>query len=347
MRSSLAALSCLLVLAGCSKPENLADETRPPLVRTHTLTEAGQSNLTLTGTVRARVESPVAFQVGGRIAQRYVDAGQTVTENQILFELDTRELNESVRGAKADLAAAEAAVRNADADLKRHQQLVTINAVSQQALDRAHLGKQEAIARRDSAQARLTQATIALEHAGLKAPAAGTLLDVTGEVGQVVAPGTPIGTLAHAGEREVEVYFPDDFTPPERGEVWVGDSTLPLTLREKAGAVDARSRTLRARYTLPLGAHDLLPGSVARTRFTDADSKPGLFAVPIAALNERGKGPVVWVIKDAKVLPVGVTVVRMETEQALIQTSLTAGERIVALGTHLLTEGQAVRESGQ
>ncbi|HNR00395.1 MAG TPA: biotin/lipoyl-binding protein, partial [Trueperaceae bacterium] len=67
----------------------------------------------LSGIVRARIEAPLAFQVGGRIIARRVDAGQAVSAGQVLFELDPADLEQAVRAAEADAAAAETAWRTA------------------------------------------------------------------------------------------------------------------------------------------------------------------------------------------------------------------------------------------
>jgi multidrug efflux pump subunit AcrA (membrane-fusion protein) len=71
-------------------------------VRTTTIEPALGAAQGLSGTVRARVEAPLAFQVGGRILARRVDAGQTVRAGQVLFELDPADLEQAVRAAEAD-----------------------------------------------------------------------------------------------------------------------------------------------------------------------------------------------------------------------------------------------------
>ncbi|MFN3432681.1 MAG: HlyD family efflux transporter periplasmic adaptor subunit, partial [Candidatus Sericytochromatia bacterium] len=64
-------------------------------------------------------------------------------------------------------------------------------------------------ATRDAAQARLSQVRNGRAYAQLRTPAAGIVTEVTGQAGQVVAAGQPVATLAQAGAREVEVFFPE------------------------------------------------------------------------------------------------------------------------------------------
>ena len=343
-----------LMLAGCDDaPAPKSADALPPFVKTVAVTGGTGQTLGLSGTVRARVESPLAFQVGGRIASRAVDAGQSVRAGQVLFELDKRDLEQSVASAEADLAAADAALGIAETDLIRHQQMQKKNFTSAQAIERAVLTQREAQTRRDAATARVAQARNALGYGRLQAPAAGVLIDVTGEPGQVVSAGQAVASLAKAGEREVEVWFPDGVTPPTGGQaVLTNGAVLPLRLRETAGAVDPQGRTRRARYTVLERQDDLVLGAVLRARFADGDAAGAGaagtdFAVPIAAIDERGQGPRVWRFQDGVVKPVPVTVLALDGESARIRGPLAAGERIVALGAHLLHEDMQVRELGR
>ena len=372
-------LAGLLALAGCDEQAtSRAVPSPPPFVKTVAVTGGAAQTLGLSGTVRARVESPLAFQVGGRISRRAVDAGQAVSAGQVLFELDRRDLEQALAATEADLAGAEAKLATAEAEWARYRQMREQGFTSAQEVERAELAWREAQTRRDAATARVAQARNALDYGRLQAPAAGVLIDVTGEPGQVVAAGQAVATLAQAGEREVEVYFPDGVTPHAGGEAVLADGAiLPLRLRETAGAVDPQGRTRRARYTVLERQDGLVLGAVLRARFADEESaRQGVagggaaregaagggaageggagegaagadFAVPIGAIDERGQGPRVWRYQDGTVLPVPVRVLALDNESARIRGPLVAGERIVALGTHLLHEGMRVRELGR
>lgn len=350
MRISLLLLAaCSIFLAACNdSPEPKTAAAMPPFVKTVAVLGSSAATLGLSGTVRAQVESPLAFQVGGRIAKRAIDAGQSVRAGQVLFELDTRDLTQAVSAAEADLAAATAALATAEADLVRHRQLEARNFVSAQALERVQLARREAQTRRDASTAHLAQARNALGYGRLQAPAAGVLIEVTGEAGQVVAAGLPVALLAQADAREIEVYFPEGVTPPERGEVLAADgTTLPLRLRETAGAVDPQGRTLRARYTVLEQPDALVLGTVLRTRFAAQAANEASFSVPIGAIDERSQGPRVWRVREGRAVSVSVSVLALDGETARIRGPLVGDDRVVALGTHLLSENMPVRELGR
>lgn len=336
-------------LAGCERAAAPRQDSPPPFVKTIAVHTSSEGQLGLSGTVRARVETPLAFQVGGQIAARRVDAGHRVAPGQALFELDRRDLEQGVRAAAADLAAAEAALATALADLARNRVLQEQRFTSAQALERFELAQREAQTRRDAAAARLAQARNALGYGQLLAPAGGVLIDVIGERGQVVSAGQIVATLAQDGERELELHFPQGVLPPASGDAVLADGrTLPLQLREVAGAVDPQGRTRRARYTVLAPQESLVLGMVLRARF-EAPLTPaeGEFAVPLGALNERGEGPRVWRVEEGRVRAVPVTVLGTDGDTARVRGALAAGDRIVALGTHLLVEGMAVRELGR
>ena len=302
----------------------------------------------VSGTVRAQTESPLSFQVPGRIVARLVDANQSVTAGQPLMRLDERDLEQAEQVASAELAAAQAALATVEADVARNRELEQRNFISAQALERTVLQQREAQSRRDAAAARLAQARNARGYAVLNSPAAGVLLEVTGEPGQVVAAGQPVAVLAQDTAREIEVFLPEQLPPPAQGQALLADGrSLPLRLREVAGAVEPQARTRRARYTVTEGAAELVLGAVVRTRFEGMGQVSGVAAVvsvPIGALDERGQGPHVWRVHEGRLTPTPVQVLAVDDREAQVSGELAAGERVVALGTQLLREDMTVRE---
>jgi RND family efflux transporter MFP subunit len=343
----VSAVVCAAVVLSACGPAETEAPAPAPWVKTVALSPAADAASSLSGTVRARVESPLAFQVGGRIAQRHVDAGQNVSAGQVLFELDKRDLDAGLQAAQADAAAAETALAIAESELKRSEQLQQQNFISGQALDRAQLARREALTRRDAAAARLRQSGNTQGYGSLRAPAGGVLMEVNAQAGQVVAAGQTVAVLAQQGAREIEVFFPENTPPAPTGRVWLPSGPVALRLREAAGAVDPLGRTRRARYTVQAPAESLVLGALVRTEFTAHAAAAALaagFVVPIGALDERAQGPRIWVVEAGVAQAKAVQVIGMDAEQARTQVDLPANSRVVALGTHLLQDGMAVRE---
>ncbi len=351
MPLNLKAISLMLatlMVAGCSdQADTSASSTQSvPWVKTAAVRPDSGAALNLSGTVRARFETPVAFQISGRIAVRGVDAGQRVKPDQVLFELDARDLEQSLRAAQAEQAAAQASVNTAMADLRRNRELMNENFISKQGFERIELTAKEAQTRSESAQVKVKQAQNALGYAVLRADSPGIMVDVTVEPGQVVSAGQTVATLAKDGEREIEVFLPDGLTPPQSGSISLkGGDLIPVTLREYAGAAEASSRTIRARYQLPtILPEPLQLGSVVRVELKQTGQQADLVTVPIGALDERGDGARVWQVIDGKAQPIDVKVISLGIDKARIQGKLMPDSRVISLGTHLLTPGMAVRE---
>src|SRR5215207_981230 len=137
-RSALV-LVAALTLAACK--DDPRDAAAPPLptptpVQVATVEPApATSTFALTGVVRARREADVGFRAGGRIIERLADVGVTVEAGQPLARLDPRDLALAVRSAEADLAAADAAARQAANDAARSRALLRDGWVSAAAND--------------------------------------------------------------------------------------------------------------------------------------------------------------------------------------------------------------------
>ena len=342
--AALLLLFATLLQSGCSREDvsQTAAEDAAPWVRTVALRKDSHATFQVSGRVHARFETPLAFQVDGRIIKRHVDAGQQVSAGQVLFELDPQDLREALHAAEAAHEAATAEQRTAAAELVRQRDLLKKKFVGQQSYERAELLEQAARAQAKAAQANLERARHALGYAVLRAERAGTLIDVLGEAGQVVDTGQTLAILAADGEREVEVALPDGTQPPTQGRAVGNGAESAVVLREVAGAADPTSLTWRARYRLLEGAAFPL-GSVVRVMFSSAGSD-SVFEVPIGALDERAAGPRIWRVVDGKAQPQPVVVLAGGGETARIRAELPDDARVIAVGTHLLTPGMQVRE---
>ncbi len=347
MRCMLTLFISLLILSGCEQSSESPPEARAPIpwVKTVVLKEATSTAQRFSGTLRGRHEVPQAFQIAGRIQQRFIDPGQRVEKGRLLFKLDTRDLVATAEGAAADLRRAEAALAIATDELQRQQQLVGRQFVSEQTLRRLELAQREARSQVETASARHQQAQNALGYAELKASNTGVVTEVIVEPGQVVGVGQTLAVLAEDQSLEVEVFLPEGSNPPKGGYLTLSSGEqLALSLREIAGAADPGSRSWRARYSLE-GPYpsSLTLGSVVSVRLTQKQTTAS-HRVPLGALDERGQTPQVWAVSDGTVNPLAVEVIDLGEEYAQIRADINAGTPIVALGTHLLTPGMAVRE---
>ncbi|UOD49967.1 efflux RND transporter periplasmic adaptor subunit [Orrella daihaiensis] len=339
----LSTLILTLALAGCNDGQTpLAANNAPPVVRTMPIESAQNSALRLSGTIEAARQNLLSFQIGGRITERLVNAGDRVNQGQLLFALDERDLSQATTAARAQAQAAASALETAQDELTRAERLFKSRFVSEQALDQAKLRLAEAQTRLDAANSSFGQATNALSYAKLSAPADGVVTEVVAEIGQVVAPGQVIGEFAFDGQLEIEVFLPQGLVAPDTGTVSLGQSEWPAVRREVSGAADPSSRTFRARYTLPADITDIPIGTIADL-LLPIKASAQIMQVPLGAIDERGQGPRVWIVENGKTKSVPIKILSMSHETAQIQGELPVGTPVVAMGTHLLETGMAVR----
>jgi len=330
-------------LVACGEaPERAVQTDAAVVVKTMPIESTQNSATRLSGTIEAQRQTPLSFQISGRVIERAVDAGDRVKAGQRLFAIDERDLLQTQANAQAQVQSATQALKTANDELARARELAREKFISEQALDQALLRVTENESRLESAQATLAQAENALDYAQLLAPAAGLVTEVSVEVGQVVSAGQPIGEFATDGTLEIEVFLPQGLNAPPTATVVLDNQQWPARLREVSGAADPSSRTFRARYTLPATVQNIAIGTIADLLLpeqTGGDIK----RVPIGAIDERGQGPRIWILKGDTIEPVPVTVLSMSVETAQIRTNLPVGTPVVAMGTHLLDAGQTVQ----
>lgn len=344
---SLATLA-LFFLYGCgTEQESVEHETHSPVkVRTALIASADQQTWTLSGTVQSRNEAELGFRLAGQINERLVHAGQHVDAGDVLLKLDPADIRQQLSAAQASLQSARVQADNAEASRKRLDTLRQQDLVPQQAYEDARAAASAAAESVKAAQAQLAQARSASEYVELKAPASGILLEVSGEVGQVVSAGMPVARLAYDGPRDVEVYVPErrrsELPRSARVQLYSHDQQADASLREVSGAADPLTRSWRARFAIEGDPQAWSLGSSVTLELVQELNGRALQQVPLGALIDRGQGMGVWVVADERVQFQPVTLRRMDTEQAYINSDLPAQTRVVALGAHLLEPGQAV-----
>ncbi|MGX9523367.1 efflux RND transporter periplasmic adaptor subunit [Alcaligenes nematophilus] len=346
--SPVLSLSAALVLMGCSQQTQEADpRTQAPLVIQSVIQPKADQQRRFLGLVSARVESPLAFRVGGKIDTRKVQNGEHVEKGQLLMTLDPKDLQLDYRARLAAVQAAQAQAEQAQTDYKRLSLLVEQGGVSRQAHEQSQKALRSAQANLKSAQAQAEIARNADQYSSLKAEASGIITAQIADVGQVVSPGQAVLRLAQDGPRDVIVSLPEQWDIPlgTRATIELTDSqeSLPAQLRELAQSSDPATRSYQARFSFEGENVTARLGSSAIVHLTPPDAD-ALNQVPLTAIYDAGKGPGVWVIDDQKTVHwQPVTIAKLAQEHAYLSQGPEAGTAIVALGANLLHEGQEVR----
>lgn len=354
---SIAAVGALsLALAACGKSTPPDPRTQPPLVRTTLVASGNASERVFTGTIAARVQGDLGFRVAGKVLERLVDTGQTVRRGQALLRLDPVDLKLAANAQQESVAAARARAQQASDEEQRYRDLQGTGAVSALAHEQIKAAADAARAQLRAAEAQAAAALNASRYAELLADADGIVMETLAEPGQVVSAGQVVVRLAHAGRREAVVQLPETLRPALGSTAQARlfgreDVVIPARLRQLSDVADRATRTFEARYVLDAGAAASAPlgstvtlriGGTSTSTSTSTAGKATL-QVPIGAILDEGKGAAVWVVQGDQVRRQPVTVVQVQDGNAQVVGALGLGERIVALGAHLLSEGAQVR----
>ncbi|WP_373807446.1 efflux RND transporter periplasmic adaptor subunit [Delftia acidovorans] len=364
---SIAAVGALsLALAACGKSPPPDPRTQPPLVRTTLVAPGNAPERVFTGTIAARVQGDLGFRVAGKVLERLVDTGQTVRRGQALLRLDPVDLKLAANAQQEAVAAARARAQQASDEEQRYRDLQGTGAVSALAHEQIKAAADSARAQLRAAEAQAAAALNASRYAELLADADGIVMETLAEPGQVVSAGQVVVRLAHAGRREAVVQLPETLRPALGSAAQARlfgreDVVIPARLRQLSDVADRATRTFEARYVLDAGAAASAPlGSTVTLRIggtatatatatstststSTATAGKATLQVPIGAILDEGKGAAVWVVQGDQVRRQPVTVVQVQDGNAQVVGALGLGERIVALGAHLLSEGAQVR----
>lgn len=343
-------VSILLVagISGCKTKQQEDPRTLPALVRIASVATMRPADHAYTGIVTARVQSDLGFRVPGKVTKRLVDVGQSVRAGQALMRIDATDLAHVITTQTQNVEAARAKAEQASADEARYRGLVGTGAVSASTYEQIKATADAAKAQLAAIEAQAQVAKDEGDYSTLVADADGTVVETLAEPGQVVAAGQTVIKLAHAGPREASVSLPETLRPAlnsiVRATVYGQNESVSARLRQLSDAADPVTRTFEARYVLegresnaPLGA----TVTIALSEIRDSS----LLAVPVSAITDRGRGPGVWSFNErsSTVSFKSVNVVALGDEDAILSGGVQPGEKIVALGAHLLSDGQQVR----
>jgi RND family efflux transporter MFP subunit len=298
--------------------------------------------------VEARVQSDLGFRVGGKILERSVNMGQRVQKGQVLMRLDSVDLKLSLAAQQANVEAARAKYTQTKADEARFGTLVKSGAVSRQEYDQARAALDSAKAQLDAAEAQAKVSGNSSEYAVLLADAHGVIVRTLSEPGQVVAAGQTVIQLAHDGPREALIDLPEGVRPDlgttASARLYGRDQMYQARLRELSDAADPASRTFAARYVLEGEAASAPLGStITIGLLTKQTSGSQSVQLPVGAIHDRGHGPGVWIVDDKSEVKFRfVTIASIGKEEVVVSGGVQAGEKVVALGAHLLHESQVV-----
>jgi HlyD family secretion protein len=321
----------------------------------------------------------ISAPVTGRVLRVSVEPGDEVAANGVVARmsrtaagfLDTR----TVMQARAEVNAAEARLRSAEADFAlaqrehgRNLELVQSNLISKAAADQSEARLDAARAARDAAKAELARAESALLDAGkiesgsvdVRSPVAGRVLRVPQESEAVISAGTPIVEIGDPTLIEVVAEFLSQDAvrmkpgAPAQIENW-GGPPLPAVVervepvaRTKISAlgVEEQRTNVILHFTKdakdPPQAHDFRVD--ARVVVAEA---PNALRVPLGTLFRQGDGWAVYKSVDGRAVLTQVEVGEADNRYRVVRSGLNEGDAVLLFPGSAVADGVKIRPRGQ
>ncbi len=246
----------------------------------------------LDGVVQPINQGTVASQTSGRVVGLNVDVNDYVKQGTVLLEISAVQQSASLDAAQAQLASAIAQDREAQAQVRRYRQLFPKGAISQDVMDSAEARARSASAAVKSARASVAQAKESLGYTSVTAPYAGVVTQRYVELGETVAPGTPLISGFSTDKLRVETEIPQRYQPDvadiAQFEVVSpqGERILP-TEYSLFSYADPQSHTFKIRLNLPENIPSFVPGMWVKTEFHYGDREAIL--IPNSAVIRRAE----------------------------------------------------------
>ncbi|HVW69288.1 MAG TPA: efflux RND transporter periplasmic adaptor subunit [Steroidobacteraceae bacterium] len=256
--------------------------------------------LVLPGNVQAFIEAPIYARTSGYLKSWYTDIGTPVKKGQLLAEIETPEVDQQLRQAKADLETAEANARIAAVTDVRWKGLLVHNAVSPQDADTRSAAAQATRATADSARANVGRLEQLESFKRVVAPFDGVVTLRNTDIGALINAGQSAGEqlfrVADTSRLRVYVQVPEPYaprtTPGVAAELRFNEhpgKEYPAKVVRTARALDPALRTLQVELQVDNASGELFPGAYAEVHFK-LPGNTGTLRVPATSLMFRSAG---------------------------------------------------------
>jgi membrane fusion protein (multidrug efflux system) len=149
----------------------------------------------------------LSSKVSGFVKDVKITEGQSVSKDDVLVEIDSRDFENMLKQVSSELSSIDARRRDAETNYKRLSSLYDKGAVSQQQRDTSLSTYSEVKAKYEAILAQVSQARLNLENTKIKAPSNGFIARKSVEVGQLASPGIPLIGFVSSEDRWVTANF--------------------------------------------------------------------------------------------------------------------------------------------
>jgi membrane fusion protein (multidrug efflux system) len=296
-------------------------------------TQRVSQKLEALGNARANESVDISTKTSNIVTEVTFRDGERVKRGQVLVQLDNAQ-------ARADVAAAQAAVTESETLYNRSRELLNTQALSKSSFDQLE-------ATLKANRAKLAAANARLEDTVIRAPFSGRVGLRRVSVGTLISPGDVITTLDDTSVIKLDFSVPENFLASLREGLSIRATAPAFPGRSFAGAVasidsrvDMTTRSVTVRALLANDDGALKPGMFLNVVLAN-DEREAL-VIPEEALSPEAERQYVYVVSDGKVSRREVRIGGRQPGTVEIITGLSAGERVIVEGTQKVRDGAIV-----
>jgi len=354
-------------VAGCRGESKPQEKPLTPVSVVRIEQYAGSEGVNYSASIVPYVQVPLAFKSAGYVTEilqrkgvdgrtRNIQQGDWVKKDTVLATVRQDDYRHAVEQYAGSVEQAQAAAQKSAQDFARASALYAANAMTQPDYDAAKATNESAQGSLQTAQAVLDQAKQSLADCELRVPMDSTVLSRNVELGTLVAGGTTGFVVGDIHLVKAVFGVPDTVL----SGVTLGRKQAVVTetyTQEFIGQVtavspqaDQKSRTFQVEVTIPNERGLLKAGMVATLDLGQAKLQHPPLVVPLSAIvsvNDGSKTFSVFVVTQESGRDVAhrrsVTPGEAFGNRVAITGNVALGERVIANGSTIVVDGQAVR----
>jgi len=333
-----------------------AEMAIPTVSVVHPKRSAPTDEVVLPANVQAYIDSPIYARTNGYLKTWYVDIGAHVKSGQLLAEIETPEVDQQLRQARADLATAQANLHLSQITAERYSGLLKTDSVSKQDTDNAegdYAAKQATV---QSAQANVKRLEELQSFEKIYAPFDGVITARRTDIGALIDSGSSGGTrtelfhIAQPDKLRVYVNVPEAYSQAAKPGLTADlvlsefpDRRFQGTLVRTAEAIDQTTRTLLVEIRVNNPTGTLLSGAYAEVHLK-VPAATSSFILPVNTLLFRSEGLRVAAISDGHHAELRqITLGHDYGSEVEVVAGLNGNESIVVNPPDSLVSGEEVR----
>jgi multidrug efflux system membrane fusion protein len=295
-------------------------------------------------------------RVGGEVTEVGFREGDDVKVGALLFVIDPRPFEAALAEAKANLARDRARLTEAAQTLKRYEELIKKEYITQEQLDQARANDEALRATTQADEAAIETARLNLDYCRITAPVAGRTGSLLVHAGNIVKANDDRALVVINQIEPVYVSFAipeEDFGEVKRRSAV---ERLKVLARPQGGqpetgeltfldnAVDSATGTILLKASFPNHDRALWPGQYVNVSLTVAVDENATVA-PVDAIQTGQSGTYVYGVKPDLTVEIRPVVVRRNWGRwALISSGLEPGDKVVTDGQLRLSPGARITE---